>query len=218
MSVEEEETSFQKVKELELTLRLDNWKCSSSFVESVQAFIPICIGRFLHNTIQLAVEHSVTQLHSSHRAGDGLISLEKAYRSLFQSKVDTGRESRPCRCISTKIQTHNSLPPFFPTSSRLPPTSRARLQRGPGCTIVLTRCFVTHGAEFRVEPVLKFCSMSEVHAGLICSTVECTTRMCRKARRRSEAGRTERMGYGSEIYWNACCIPGASLGTGYCTV
>lgn len=36
---------------------------------------------------------------------------------------------------------------------------------------MLTRCFVTLGAEFRVKPVLKFCSMRGVHAGLICSTV-----------------------------------------------
>lgn len=141
------------------------------------SFYPICIGCLLHNTIQLAIGTFCPPLHLFQRASGGLISLEKAYRSLVQSKVDTS-ESRSC--ISTKIQTHNSLPPFAPISSRLPPTSRAYNE--PECTIVLTRCFVTHGAEFRVEPVLKFCSMSEVHAGLICSTVECTTRMCRRLR------------------------------------
>lgn len=49
-----------------------------------------------------------------------------------------------------------------------------RVERGKGgggSTIVLTRCFVTLGGEFRVKPVSKFCSMRGVHAGLICSTV-----------------------------------------------
>jgi len=45
-----------------------------------------------------------------------------------------------------------------------------------------------HGAEFRVEPVLKFCSMSEVHAGLICSTAPCTRRGVGRHRGRKDAG------------------------------
>jgi len=137
-----------------------------------------CIG-LLHNTIQLAVERP--PLHLFQRAGDGLISLEKACpfaRSFNRRWILT----KTVRVVAFQQRSkHTTLCHSFPLiSSRLPPTSRARLQREPGCTIVLTRCYVTHGAEFRVEPVLKFCSMSEVHAGLICSTVECTTRMCRR--------------------------------------
>jgi len=48
-----------------------------------------------------------------------------------------------------------------------------------------------HGAEFRAgtaEPVLKFCSMSEVHAGLICSTAPCTRGGVGKRRGRKDAG------------------------------
>lgn len=65
---------------------------------------------------------------------------------------------------------------------------------------MLTRCFVTPGAEFRVKPVLKFCSMSEVHAGLICSTTGYARRGWQASAGGWMGGWTWRRMGGSQIY------------------
>lgn len=92
------------------------------------SFNPVCIGCLLHNTIQLAVERSV--LHYTCSSG-GLISLEKACRSLVQSKVDTSK-SRPCVVVFQQRSKHTTLCHSSPSPpldyrQRIALTTRARM-------------------------------------------------------------------------------------------
>lgn len=162
-------------------MRLDSWECLPSFAESVLAFVPrvldaFCITPFNQRQNVLS---SVTFVPTSWRR------INLARKNARSRPIEGGHRLKPRpRVVAFQQRSkHTTLYHSFLVPSQLLPTSRARLQREPvRCTIVLTRCFVTHGAQFRVEPLLKFCSMSEVHAGLICSTAECTAWICWRRR------------------------------------